>query len=108
MYAILLDDGIYLASIRTMYRVMTLADQVRTPPFRDRAPHASLDPYDQRSLVTQAAVAAAGYKTASASSLSWPGSDPVGSKMSSSQPPAAKAAAIERAISALVTVPALK
>ena len=108
VYAILLDDGIYLASIRTMYRVMTLADQVRTPPFRDRAPHASLDPYDQRSLVTQAAVAAAGYKTASASSLSWPGSDPVGSKMSSSQPPAAKAAAIERAISALVTVPALK
>ena len=29
VYAILLDDGIYLASIRTMYRVMTLADQVR-------------------------------------------------------------------------------
>ena len=25
----MLDDGIYLASIRTMYRVMTLADQVR-------------------------------------------------------------------------------
>jgi putative transposase len=29
VYAILLDEGIYLASIRTMYRVMTLADQVR-------------------------------------------------------------------------------
>ena len=29
VYAILLDDGIYLASTRTMYRVMTLADQVR-------------------------------------------------------------------------------
>jgi putative transposase len=29
VYAILLDDGIYLASIRTMYRVLTLADQVR-------------------------------------------------------------------------------
>ena len=29
VYAILLDNGIYLASIRTMYRVMTLADQVR-------------------------------------------------------------------------------
>ena len=28
-YAILLDEGIYLASIRTMYRVLTLADQVR-------------------------------------------------------------------------------
>jgi putative transposase len=29
VYAILLYEGIYLASIRTMYRVMTLADQVR-------------------------------------------------------------------------------
>ena len=29
VYAILLDEGIYLASVRTMYRVMTLADQVR-------------------------------------------------------------------------------
>ena len=29
VWAILLDDGIYLASIRTMYRVMALADQVR-------------------------------------------------------------------------------
>ena len=29
VYAILLDEGIYLASIRTMYRVLTLADQVR-------------------------------------------------------------------------------
>ena len=29
VYAILLDDGIYLASIRTMYRVMTLTNQVR-------------------------------------------------------------------------------
>jgi transposase InsO family protein len=29
VYAILLDEGSYLASIRTMYRVMTLADQVR-------------------------------------------------------------------------------
>jgi transposase InsO family protein len=29
VYAILLDEGIYLASIRTMYRVMTLADEVR-------------------------------------------------------------------------------
>ena len=29
VWAILLDEGIYLASIRTMYRVMTLADQVR-------------------------------------------------------------------------------
>ena len=28
VYAILLDEGIYLASIRTMYRVLTLADQV--------------------------------------------------------------------------------
>ena len=38
VYAILLDDGIYLASIRTMYRVMTLADQVASaaprPPIR--------------------------------------------------------------------------
>ena len=39
VYAILLDDGIYLASIRTMYRVMTLADQVPAsaaprPPIR--------------------------------------------------------------------------
>ena len=32
VYAILLDDGIYLASIRTMYRVMTLADQVPPAP----------------------------------------------------------------------------
>ncbi len=29
VYAILLDEGIYLASIRTMYRVLALADQVR-------------------------------------------------------------------------------
>jgi putative transposase len=29
VWAVLLDDGIYLASIRTMYRVMTAADQVR-------------------------------------------------------------------------------
>ncbi len=29
VWAILLDEGIYLASIRTMYRVLTLADQVR-------------------------------------------------------------------------------
>ena len=38
VYAILLDDGIYLASIRTMYRVMTLADQFASaaprPPIR--------------------------------------------------------------------------
>ena len=38
VWAILLDDGIYLASIRTMYRVMALADQVRVrrarPPTR--------------------------------------------------------------------------
>jgi transposase InsO family protein len=37
VYAILLDEGIYLASIRTMYRVMTLADQVRER--RARAQH---------------------------------------------------------------------
>ena len=29
VWAILLDEGIYLASVRTMYRVLTLADQVR-------------------------------------------------------------------------------
>ncbi len=29
VYAVLLDEGIYLASIRTMYRVLTLAHQVR-------------------------------------------------------------------------------
>ena len=29
VWAILLDEGIYLASIRTMYRVLALADQVR-------------------------------------------------------------------------------
>ena len=29
VYAILLDEGLYLASIRTMYRVLTLAEQVR-------------------------------------------------------------------------------
>ena len=38
VYAILLDDGIYLASIRTMYRVMTLADRSASaaprPPIR--------------------------------------------------------------------------
>ena len=38
VYAILLDEGIYLASIRTMYRVMTLADQVRER--RAQAQHA--------------------------------------------------------------------
>ena len=38
VYAILLDDGIYLASIRTMYRVMTLATRSASaaprPPIR--------------------------------------------------------------------------
>ena len=29
VWAILLDEGLYLASVRTMYRVLTLADQVR-------------------------------------------------------------------------------
>ena len=29
VWAILLDEGLYLASVRTMYRVLTLAEQVR-------------------------------------------------------------------------------